>query len=48
MIAVQTGASAIDALPAAAGRRHTTGWSMLAVSRDVLTHRIRFARDEPA
>jgi len=48
MIAAQTGASVIDALPLLRAHAYTTGRSMLAVSRDVLTHRIRFDRDEPA
>jgi hypothetical protein len=42
------GVSPVDALPLLRAHAYTTGRSMLAVSRDVLTHRIRFDRDEPA
>ena len=47
MIAAQTGVSPVDALLLLRARAYTTGRSMLAVSRDVLTHRIRFDRDPP-
>lgn len=47
MIAAQTGVSPVDALPLLRARAYTAGRSMLAVSRDVLTHRIRFDRDPP-
>lgn len=48
MIVAQTGVSPVDALALLRARAYAAGRSMLAVSRDVLAHRIRFDRDEPA
>lgn len=48
MIYAQTGVSPVEALPLLRAHAYTTGRSMLAVCRDVLTHRIRFDRDQPA